>query len=389
MRQRFLLLSASMGAGHDAVAGELAARLRARGHLVRTEDVLALLPSGVGAALRAAYRGTVRRVPALYGAVYRGFLDPEPERGTRGESVARPGSAPLALLAERPLMEAVGKWQPDGVVSTFHLSAQVTGRLRKRGVLRVPSVVSVIDFGVHRGWLHPGNDAHLCVTGAAARTAGAVTGRHAEATGPVVPAAFLRVGDGGAPGETGPAGEGQAWRGELGLLAPGRRVVLVSAGAWGVGSELLSTVRQLADGADVLPVLPVLLCGRDERLRRRAARLPGVLALGWVADMAELMSAADALIDNAAGQTAAQALAAGLPVIGHRPLPGHGAQGVRAMADAGVSELVGDRGDLTAALRRVLEPGPVREERIARGRSLFRTDAAQRITELALAGVRT
>ncbi len=389
MRQRFLLLSASMGAGHDAVAGELAGRLRARGHQVRTEDVLALLPSGVGAALRAAYRGTVRRVPALYGAVYRGFLDPEPERGADGPAAARPGSAPLAVLAERPLMRIVADWQPHAVVSTFHLSAQVTGRLRERGALRVPSVVSVIDFGVHRGWLHPGNDAHLCVTEAAARTVGAITGRAAEATGPVVPAAFLRANEGATPGEGRPAAGGQAWRDELGAAARGRDVVLVSAGAWGVGDELLGTVGKLAGSADGPAVVPVLLCGRDERLRRRAERLPGVLALGWVSDMAGLMQAAGALVDNAAGQTAVQALAAGLPVIGHRPLPGHGIQGVRAMADAGVSELTLDDGQLSDALGRVLRPGPVRDKRVSCGKAIFRADAAQRIAEIAQAGVRT
>ncbi|MCZ9336647.1 galactosyldiacylglycerol synthase, partial [Streptomyces sp. TRM76130] len=78
--------------------------------------------------------------------------------------------------------------------------------------------------------------------------------------------------------------------------------------------------------------LPVVLCGADERLRRALSRVPGVLALGWVTDMPGLLHAARALVDNAAGQTAVQALAAGLPVVGHRPIPGHGADGVRAMA---------------------------------------------------------
>lgn len=417
MRQRFLMLSASMGAGHDAVAGELAGRLRARGHSVVVEDVLALLPSGVGAALRVGYRGTVRHVPRLYGAVYAAFLAPGPGRGRDAGAVPRPGSAPLAALAERPLMRLVEEWQPDAVVSTFHLSAQVTGRLRERQALRVPSVVTVIDFAVHRGWLHPGNDAHLCVTEGAARTARTVTGRPAEATGPVVPRHFAAVavaeagaaggggaaGEGGASGVSGDCGDrgawsasgggageggagesGPAWRHEFEALAGGRPAVLLSAGAWGVGSQLAGTARRLAGHG----VFPVLLCGRDERLRRRAAALPGTLALGWVTDMAGLMSASRALVDNAAGQTAAQALAAGLPVIGYRPLPGHGAEGLRAMAEAGLSELAGDEEELAAALVGLLRPGPLRDRRVAQGRALFRADAAQRVAELASVGVR-
>ncbi|WP_107097759.1 galactosyldiacylglycerol synthase [Streptomyces sp. WMMB 322] len=387
MRQRFLLLSASMGAGHDAVAGELADRLSARGHSARIMDVLTLLPSGVGTALRSGYRGSVRHVPQLYAWIYAAFLAPRPA-GRGAAAVPRPGSAPLAALAERPLMNAVESWQPDAVVSTFHLSAQVTGRLRRRGTLRIPSVVTVVDFAVHRGWLHPGNDVYLCVTGAAARTAAAVTGSRAEATGPVVPARFAAGGTGGERGETGESGETGAgsayWRGEFERFAPGRPVVLLSAGAWGVGSALTDTAGEL----EAAGFCPVLLCGADEKLHRRAAWLPGTLALGWVEDMAGLMASAHALVDNAAGQTAAQALAAGLPLIGYRPLPGHGAEGIREMADAGLTELAAGREELAAALERVVRPGPVREQRIRRGRDLFRADAAQRITDLTVAGVR-
>lgn len=367
-----------MGAGHDAVAGELAGRLRARGHEARILDVLALLPSGVGPALRSGYRGSVRHFPQLYAWIYAAFLAPRPP-GRGAAAVPRPGSAPLAALAERPLMNVVESWQPDAVISTFHLSAQVTGRLRRRGTLRIPSVVTVVDFAVHRGWLHPGNDAHLCVTESAAHTAAAVTGSRAEATGPVVPERF-RGGRAARASGAGPA----YWCTEFEHFAPGRPVVLLSSGAWGVGAGLPETAQELASRG----FCPVLLCGRDEKLRRRAAWLHGTLALGWVEDMAGLMAAAHALVDNAAGQTAAQALAAGLPLIGYRPLPGHGTEGIREMAAAGVTELTTTQGELAAALDSVVRPGPTREQRIRHGRDLFRADAAQRITDLALSGVR-
>lgn len=362
MPQRFLVLSASMGAGHDAVAGELAHRLRARGHTVAVRDVLALLPADTGRALRAAYRGTVRHVPRLYGAVYAGFLAPG--------AGPRPGSAPLAALAERPLLRLVESWRPDAVVATFHLSAQLTGRLRERGALPVPSAVVVVDFAVHRGWLHPGNDLHLCVTERAAGAVRAATGRPAAATGPVVPERFA------APRDT----DGR-WRALLDRHAPepGRPAVLLAAGAWGVGGGWPDTARRLAGRG----CLPVLLCGRDARLRRRAAALPGLLPLGWVADLPGLMAAARALVDNAAGQTAAQALAAGLPVVAHHPLPGHGTEGVREMAAAGVSEWAGGPEQPALAVDRVVRDGPERDRLVAAGRALFRADAAAHLEEWA------
>ncbi|MET8816907.1 MGDG synthase family glycosyltransferase [Streptomyces rochei] len=345
-----------MGAGHDTVAAELVRRARERGDDARVVDVLALLPYGLGAALRHFYRGSVRHFPWAYAALYRLFLRPGPGR--------RPGGTPLARLAGGRLVELAGRTGADVVVPVFHLGAQLTGHLRARGLLSVPSVVLVIDFEVHRQWLHPGNDRLLCLTREAAREARAGTGTDAEVCGPVVAPEFFAD----APGADG-------WRSLFGRLGPGRPAVVLSAGAWGVGSHLDGTVRLLAGNG----FLPVVLCGDNERLRRDLSAVPGVLALGWVTDMPGLLHAARALVDNAAGQTAVQALAAGLPVVGHRPIPGHGAQGVRRMAALGVSEVAEDDAALLGVLRRLTAPGPARRERIAAGRALFTDDALARI----------
>ncbi|MDT9686292.1 galactosyldiacylglycerol synthase [Streptomyces sp. TRM76323] len=361
MTRRCLVLSASMGAGHDAVAAELARRLRAHGHDAHVHDVLTLLPPGTGPALRAFYRTVVRRVPALYTAIYRVFLAPPPPRPD-GPAAPRADTSPLAVLAERPLEALAARLRPDVVVSTFHLAAQVTGRMRERGTLRVPSAVYVTDFAVHRGWLHPGNDLYLCVSPGAAEAARTGTGRRAAAPGPVVPPAFHAV----ARTPPGPPPD------------PHRPTVLLSAGAWGVGSDLPRTAGALARNG----LRPVVLCGRDEHLRRRTARVPGAVALGWTDDLPALMASARLLIDNAAGQTAVQALAAGLPVVAYRPIPGHGTDGVRHMAAEGLTTTAPDLPSLLAAAARLVPDGPARAERTARGRALFQDDASLLVTLL-------
>ncbi len=354
MEYRFLILSARMGAGHDAVAAELTRRLVSRGQHVDRMDVLELLPGGTGQTLVRSYHATLRRFPWAYQALYPVFF------GTG--RVPRPGSAPLASLASREFRTAVALRRPDAVVSTFHLAAQLTGRLRAKGVLNVPSSVVVTDFAVHRQWLHAGNDLYVCVTPSGAERAAAVTGRAARVAGPVVPPDFGAA----------HASDVARWAARFAAQAPGRPTVVVSAGAWGVGSRFEATGRLLARAG----YLPVLLCGRNEELLRRASALPGILACGWLEDLPALMEAAGALVDNAAGQTAVQALAAGLPVVGYRPIPGHGAEGVREMAAAGFSSYAhGDRG-LLAALKALVGTGPARERALAAGRSAFRADSA-------------
>ncbi|MFI8949472.1 galactosyldiacylglycerol synthase [Streptomyces sp. NPDC053750] len=349
-----------MGAGHDTVAAELVRRARERGGDGQVVDVLALLPYGLGRALRHFYRGAMRHFPWVYAVLYRLFLRPGPGR--------RPSGTPLARLAGGRLRELAERTGADVVVPVFHLGSQLTGHLRARGLLPVPSVVLVVDFAVHRQWLHPGNDHYLCLSEDGAREVRESTGVSAGTCGPVVAPEFFADAPGAAD-----------WRGLFDRLGPGRPAVVLSAGAWGVGSHLHTTVRLLTDHG----FLPVVLCGDNERLRRPLSGTPGVIALGWVTDMPGLLHAARALVDNAAGQTAVQALAAGLPVVGHRPIPGHGADGVRRMAALGVSDVAEDDTALLGALRRLTAPGPARRERVAAGRALFTDDALTRVTRLA------
>ena len=357
---RFLLLSASMGAGHDAACAELSRRLREAGHESDQLDVLALLPGPTGAGLRGFYHLIIRRAPFVYAGIYAAFFQP-------GEG-PRPGSAPLAALAERGLLDAVARTRADAVVSLFHLAAQLTGRARVRGRLAVPAAALVTDFAVHRQWIHPGNDLNLCLTEPNARQARRALDRPCAVYGPLVPGRFRPD----PPGEAG-------WRERF---AGGGPVVVMSAGAWGAGTGFARTAGVLRDAG----YRPVVLCGRDERLRRRLSAVPGATALGWVEDMPGLLAASDALLDNAAGQTALQALAVGLPVIGWRPIPGHGLEGVRRMADLGLSGYAATPDELVRLLGGLATEES--KERVIAGRRLFDADAVAPLVSMLTLGRR-
>ncbi|MFI8089251.1 galactosyldiacylglycerol synthase [Streptomyces sp. NPDC086080] len=349
-----------MGAGHDTVAGELARRARERGHDAQVVDLLRLLPYGLGAGLRLFYQSSVRHFPWAYAGLYHALLRPGPRY--------RPSGLPLARLAAGRLTELTEQTGADVVVPVFHLAAQLTGHLRAQGRLRSPSAVFVTDFAVHRQWLHAGNDLYLCLTDDAARDVGRSVPVPVETTGPVV-----------APGFFAPAPGAGPWLRCFERHAPGRPPVVLSAGAWGAASQLERTARLLAGAG----FLPVVLCGRNARLRARLAALPGAFVPDWVTDMPGLLRASRVLVDNAAGQTAVQALASGTPVVGYRPLPGHGAEGVRRMAALGVSETATDAAALVRVLRRLSRDGPYRDHRIACGRRLFHGDVLSRLTALA------
>ncbi|GAA2087575.1 MGDG synthase family glycosyltransferase [Actinomadura alba] len=349
--RRLLILSASMGAGHDGVAGELARRLATGGVDAEVIDVLDLLPLRLGGALRWWYGWMMRTAPWLYAVIYRVFF----------VSDRAPSTSPLTALAAARLERLVRRRPPAAVVSTFHLAAQVTGHLRERGRLSVTSTVLLTDFAVHRLWLHPGNDGYLCPTAAAALGVTAATGRPASCHAPVVREEFRR-----------PGADPAQVRSRIGAR-PDDRLVLISTGAWGVG-RAERTARVLVRSGRYVPVV---LCGNNGRLLRRLRGAGGgVVALGWRDDLPELMAAAHAVVDNAAGLTCTEALAAGVPVISYLPIPGHGRAGARAMARAGLSVHASDAASLLGALDRLADSSE-RDRQIARGTALFSSPPAE------------
>jgi len=68
-----LVVSGSVGAGHDGAAHELAARLRRAGVEVAVRDYLDAVPRPAARVLREGYLTTVQRVPAVFEVFFQGL----------------------------------------------------------------------------------------------------------------------------------------------------------------------------------------------------------------------------------------------------------------------------------------------------------------------------
>lgn len=352
-----LIISASMGAGHDGAARELARRLDADGHRTEVRDYLTAFPLGIGRVVRRAYQLELRLAPWGYEATYRLWL--------RLPSLA----APLVTLLTVVTGSRVRRWSrgADAIVSTYPLGSLVLGRLRRRGRIDVPVATYITDFAVHTLWAAPGMDLHMAVHPQAAQAAHDQAGGVASAPGPLVAARF-----------TDDLPSRSEARARLGI-APDARIALLVAGSWGVGALRRTFDDIVATGT----WQPVVVCGRNERLRRALSDRGIGWVLGWTDEMPTLMAAADALVENAGGLTCMEAFAAGLPVVTHRPIAGHGKGNAREMVRAGVASLA-EPGQLGATLdaTRSLDG----RRRRAAGLAMFATDPAGVVVDLATAG---
>jgi processive 1,2-diacylglycerol beta-glucosyltransferase len=355
-----LIISAAMGAGHDGVAYELERRLHARGAQAEVYDYLEMLPARMGPFYRAFYAGQLKYAPSsyewLYGKMDRGVIAPIAQR--------------LGQMGQRKVRRLARDY--DVVISTYPLACQATGALRKRGKLAIPAVGFLTDVDVHGLWLHEGIDKNLTVWHGSAVEAINRVGVPSQAVGPVLPDSFLE-----------PATEVERKEGrELLGVTEDQTVVLVVAGSWGVG-DIGSTARAIRDsGAGT----PVVLCGRNDDLRKELDREDGVVALGWTQEVRRLLAASDVLVHNAGGLSCLEGFAVGVPVIGFACLPGHGHRNSLAMQQAGVAADAETIEDLISEIGRLARTADG-AAMAHRARDLFLTDPTDELLELAHAPV--
>jgi UDP-N-acetylglucosamine:LPS N-acetylglucosamine transferase len=316
---RVLILSAPVGAGHDAAARGVAAELRARGHEVEIDDGLALLGRGVHKLVVDGYHCQIEYAPWSWRVLY---------RATRSRKLIRLFGVALAVRGGGPLLERIDQGEYDHVVSAYPVVSMVLARLRRTGRLSVPCCALITDFDPHPAWVHPELDDNLGV----GRTC--VTGM--RAVRPPVPQLDI------------PASMRPQMRRRLGI-EPGERAALIVGGAWGVGN-LQGAARAVTSASGMRAVV---VTGHNSGLEARLAgdgSLGEAVVFGFTDLMPELMAACDVLVANAGGLTCLEAFAAGLPVVMFDPLPGHGEDNSRHMERAGMVTATASAADLSALL---------------------------------------
>jgi processive 1,2-diacylglycerol beta-glucosyltransferase len=310
-----LLLSGSIGAGHDAVAAACAAALGSVGTTSEVLDCMRLPGRGRAWAGAAAFRALLRR-PALYDAFHFSQLRAGSPLAAWMERAAAQSLAP-ALSAELDARST------RLAIAVFATGAGALGRLRAvRPDLRAAVVLT--DATAHRLWAHPGVDRYLALSPLAAAT----LRRYLPRADAVVIPPPVR------PGCYSPLGRDEARRRlGLGSGAGSPPVVLLTAGGWGRASLDEIAAALLAAGLAV-----VALAGSNAALLRRLGTLAGALSTpdrgrlvvrGWSSDVPELMAASDVVV-TAPGQSCHEARAVGRPLVVLDAVPGHGRENLLA-----------------------------------------------------------
>ena len=337
MSVRILILSASIGEGHD-----LPARMLADGLLAERSDVEAPVLDGLKASGRIATMLAgdssdfmFDRMNWLFDVSYFLIARFAPTRALSRWLTHRLGAGGLSRLIARE--------RPDVIVSTYPGVTEALGYLRGHGRIAVPVVSAITDLAALRYWAHPDVDVHLITEAESAPEVRSIAPRTRIAC----------VRGLTAPEFEHPVEPAQA-RAALGLPPEGP-VIVVSGGGWAVGD--LGGAAQAALASD--PAATVLaLCGRSETVQRGlAARFPNeprLRIMGFTDRMGDVLAAADVLVHSTAGLTMFEARVRGCRIVSY----GWGVSHIRlnnaAYRRFGLAQVATTSEELAAALQRAL-----------------------------------
>jgi len=339
---RILILTASVGEGHDLPARLLAAALADEAPDVEVQVVDCLPAMGRAVAL------VSEGAPGIVFYRFRWLWDLGYWLFARCGPTRRATQATLTRLAAPGLLRLIAAGAPDVIVSVYPNVTEVLGRLRADEHIGVPVVAVITDLAAMHYWATPGADVHLVTHPESIAEVREVAGPDARVhvvRGLIAPAFFTEKTQADA-------------RRTLALPDDGK-VVIVSGGGWGVG-DVPGAVEETLTLEQVSMV--VVLCGRNETLRDRLAAAyqnePRVRVEGFTEQMPEWLAAGDVLVHSTGGLTVLEAVVRGCAPISYGWGRGHVRLNNEAFGRFGLALVAASRPELRAALKRSLGRRP-------------------------------
>jgi len=324
MLNKVLLLSASAGAGHVRAAEAVEKAFKESGHgtEIRHIDVLNYTNKLFRHLYSKAYIELVNKMPEVPGWIYDKLDKPWKNERRR-----------LALdkLNTRPFVKLLREYQPDLVVCTHFLPAEIVSWLKAKERIVSRQAIVVTDFDVHAMWLcHHYEQYFVAIDEARAYLeALGIPGNKITVSGiPIDPVFGLHK-------------DKAAMRRKHGLEAD-RTTILLSAGGFGVGSMelLIAALLHVQKPSQI-----VAICGRNAELKQRVTKLASsmhadarviIKPFGYTREMDELMAASDLVLGKPGGLTTSEALSKGLVFVIVNPIPGQEERNSDHLLEAGV-----------------------------------------------------
>ena len=340
---RVLIVTATVGWGHNAAARAIISQLESAGRQIRVEcvDVLSFTPRPFRACYAGSFALAMARLPWLYGLGFR--LTNRPDGPSRALSERG------RLWSERLAMKRFARYllaQPaDLVVHTHFLAAPLVGRLIEAGKLKSRQFVVVTDDEVHRFWYAENVEQWFVPAPCSAeklRRWGIERQRITVSGVPIDPKWT---------GTTDREKVLSDW-----ALPRNKSIVLLSGGTEFTCGPIVKIARRIV--AACRDAYVVVLAGRNKKLLGRLSALPEapdrLVGVGFTDRLDELVGACSMMVTKAGGLTTAECLAKGTPMVLLRPVPGHEAGNARYFQSEAAAVVTRNTNDVAQTVARLL-----------------------------------
>jgi processive 1,2-diacylglycerol beta-glucosyltransferase len=339
--RKIAVLSVSAGAGHVRAAEALVAtaKLHHPGVEAIHIDVMDLVPKLFRKIYAEKYVDVVNRHPALWGYLYH-TADKQ-----RDDSTITRIRRVIEKLNTRGLVKKLEEMQPDAVICTHFLPAQILSRMIAKKKWATPVWTVVTDFDVHALWVHQRLTGYCAAAEEIAwrmRERGLADTR-IEVTGiPIMPVFVEQRSREACAKEAG--------------IDPKRTTLLVMSGGLGVGAidQLCERILAIPGDHQVLA-----LAGKNaallEKLKAIATKHPGrFFPQGFTRTIERLMTCADLALTKPGGLTTSECLAVGLPMLVVSPIPGQEERNADYLLEAGAALKAHDLAGVDFRVRQLL-----------------------------------
>lgn len=339
MKNRLLILSTSIGAGH-AKAGEALCEAYTANHGGEAYhiDFLRYASPTFGPWVEQMYYALTKHTPSVYKLLYK--LADHPLSPVKKSEI---------IIGLSKYKELVKKYQPDAIIATHFFPAAVVSYLYPR--FPIPNSLVITDYTVHHIYINSNTNLYFAGYDGMAgelQKLGVCQSR-IRVTGIPVRSCFATQLN------------RNAIRQKL-ELDSSRRVILIMSGGNAIGPlvEVLETLSRLNEEFQVIAI-----AGHNQKTYQElqkvltTAGLRGRI-LGFVDNVHEYMAAADLLISKAGGLTVTEALAVSLPMLIVRPTPGQEEANASFLTEAGAALHLKNTDELETVVGELLrEPGKI------------------------------
>lgn len=362
-KPKIILVSASVGAGHNQAAEAILTRLRQldAGAGARRVDCLAYARWWFRLYYAKGYELVFTKLPWLYGWGYRQFNKPE----GAGRAISELGRMVLERWGMNRLMRFLLGERPVLVVATHYVFTPMIGRAIAKGQKGIRQVVVVTDNDAHRWW-YSENVEHYFVPNEN-------VARQVAAWG-VPPERITVSGIPVHPKWTAPLDRSDIYR--RWKLPSDMPLVILSGGTFFTQSPVPQIARQILDrtAAGV-----IVLAGNNKSLLNELSQFPQVGKRLWPVPFTdkvhELAEVASLMVTKPGGMITSECIAKGVAMVLTKPVPGQEQANAGMLCREGAAVLAEDTGQIIAAVTDLLADPQRLQQMRDNARRLFRPGA--------------